>query len=69
MDLRKVFKRYGNVFESFVYKTSSKKNDELITKADAAFVPDGVYILHETLGNECKREDGVLVVPSGVLKN
>ena len=50
MDLRKVFKRYGNVFESFVYKTSSKKNDELITKADAAFVPDGVYILHETLG-------------------
>ena len=50
MDLRKVFKRYGNVFESFVYKTSSKKNDELTTKADAAFVPDGVYILHETLG-------------------
>ena len=50
MDLRKVFKRYGNVFESFVYKTSSKKNNELITKADAAFVPDGVYILHETLG-------------------
>ena len=50
MDLRKVFKRYGNVFESFVYKTSSKKNNELTTKADAAFVPDGVYILHETLG-------------------
>ena len=50
MALRKVFKRYGNVFESFVYKTSSKKNDELITKADAAFVPDGVYILHDTLG-------------------
>ena len=50
MDLRKVFKRYGNVFESFVYKIRSKKNDELTTKADTAFVPNGVYILHETLG-------------------
>ena len=36
--------------ESFTKKISRKKNNELITKADAAFVPDGVYILHETLG-------------------
>ena len=50
MDLRQVFKRYGNVFESFTRKIRSKKNDELTTKADTAFVPDGVYILHETLG-------------------
>ncbi len=50
MDLRKVFKRYGNVFESFTRKIRSKKNNELTTKADTAFVPDGVYILHETLG-------------------
>ena len=50
MDLRQVFKRYGNVFESFTCKIRSKKNDELTTKADTAFVPDGVYILHETLG-------------------
>ena len=50
MDLRKVFKIYGNVFESFTRKIRSKKNDELTTKSDTAFVPDGVYILHETLG-------------------
>ena len=50
MDLRQVFKRYGNVFESFTRKIHSKKNDELTIKADTAFVPDGVYILHETLG-------------------
>ena len=50
MDLRQVFKRYGNVFESFTRKIRSKKNDELTSKADTAFVPDGVYILHETLG-------------------
>src|SRR5574344_813629 len=50
MDLGKAFKRYGSVVESFVHKTRSKKNDELTTKADTAVVPDGVYILHETLG-------------------
>ena len=50
MDLRQVFKRYGNVFESFTRKIRSKKNDELTIKANTAFVPDGVYILHETLG-------------------
>ena len=36
--------------ESFTHKIHSKKNDELTTKADTAFVSDGVYILHETLG-------------------
>ena len=36
--------------ESFTRKISSKKNDELTTKADTAFIPNGVYILHETLG-------------------
>ncbi|MGN1217442.1 MAG: hypothetical protein ACI4TD_05645, partial [Phocaeicola sp.] len=50
MDLGKAFKRYGNVVESFVHKTRSKKNDGLISRADTAFVPDGVYVLHETLG-------------------
>ena len=35
---------------SFTRKISHKKNDELTTKADTAFVSDGVYILHETLG-------------------
>ena len=35
---------------SFTKKISQKSNDELTTKADTAFVPDGVYILHETLG-------------------
>ena len=66
MDLRQVFKRYGNVFESFTRKIRSKKNDELTTKADTAFVPDGVYILHETLGVKSvegwnpKNNDGVI---------
>ena len=36
--------------ESFTRKIRSKKNDELTTKSDTAFVPDGVYVLHETLG-------------------
>ena len=36
--------------ESFTRKIRSKKNDELTTKADTAFIPDGVYILHDTLG-------------------
>ena len=35
---------------SFTRKISHKKNDELTTKADTAFVIDGVYILHDTLG-------------------
>ena len=35
---------------SFTKKISQKSNDELTTKADTAFVSDGVYILHETLG-------------------
>ena len=35
---------------SFTKKISQKSNDELTTKAYTAFVPDGVYILHETLG-------------------
>ena len=35
---------------SFTKKISQKSNDELTTKADTAFVTDGVYILHETLG-------------------
>ena len=39
-----------NIDESFTRKIRSKKNDELTAKADTAFVPDGVYILHETLG-------------------
>ena len=38
------------VLESFTRKIHSKKNDELISKANTAFLPDGVYILHETLG-------------------
>ena len=49
MDLRQVFKRYGNVFESFTRKISSKKNDELTTKPSFE-LDNGVYILHETLG-------------------
>ena len=49
MDLGKAFKRYGSVVESFVHKTCSKKNTDLIS--EPSFVPDnGVYILHETLG-------------------
>ena len=39
-----------NIDESFTRKIRSKKNDELTTKADTAFIPNGVYILHETLG-------------------
>ena len=35
---------------SFIRKISQKNNVELTTKADTAFLPDGVYILHETLG-------------------
>ena len=63
--------RYDKIDESFTRKIYSKKNNELKTKADTAFVPDGVYILHETLGvrtvNEWNPEDndgvvGVLVV-------
>ena len=52
--------------ESFTRKIRSKKNDELTTKADTAFVPDGVYILHETLGVKSvdgwnpKNNDGVV---------
>ena len=41
---------FSTLKESFTRKIRSKKNDELTTKADTAFVPDGVYILHETLG-------------------
>ena len=35
---------------SFTKKISQKSNDELTNVADTEFVPDGVYILHETLG-------------------
>ena len=35
---------------SFIRKISQKNNDELISKSDTAFVTDGVYILHDTLG-------------------
>ena len=35
---------------SFTRKISQKNNVELTTKADTAFLPEGVYILHETLG-------------------
>ena len=35
---------------SFTRKISQKNKSELTTKADTAFVPDGVYILHDTLG-------------------
>ena len=42
--------RYDKIDESFSRKIRSKKNNELTSKADTAFVPDGVYILHETLG-------------------
>ena len=41
---------FSTLKESFTRKIRSKKNDELTTKADTAFIPDGVYILHETLG-------------------
>ena len=43
-------KTYTDISESFTRKISRKKNNELTTKSDTAFVPDGVYILHETLG-------------------
>ena len=49
MDLRKAFKRYRNVVESFVHKTRSKKNTDLISKPSFV-LEDGVYILHEVLG-------------------
>ena len=42
--------RYDQINESFTRKISRKKNDELISKSDTAFLPDGVYILHKTLG-------------------
>ena len=35
---------------SFTRKISQKNNEELISKTRNAFVSDGVYILHETLG-------------------
>ena len=41
---------FSTLKESFTRKIRSKKNDELTTKADTAFVTDGVYILHDTLG-------------------
>lgn len=41
----------NSIFDmSFTRKISRKNNDELTNVADTAFVPDGVYILHETLG-------------------
>ena len=58
--------RYDKIDESFTRKIHSKKNNELTTKADTAFVPDGVYILHETLGVRTvdgwnpKNNDGVV---------
>ena len=65
MDLGKAFKRYGSVVESFVHKTRSKKNTDLIS--EPSFVPDnGVYILHDTLGVRTvdswnpKNNDGVI---------
>ena len=51
---------------SFTRKISQKNNVELTTKADTAFLPDGVYILHETLGIKTveewnsKNNDGVV---------
>ena len=45
------FTKNKNLKESFTKKISQKRNDELILKSDiTSFVPDGVYILHETLG-------------------
>ena len=44
------FRKKNTLRESFTRKIRSKKNDELTTKADTAFIPDGVYILHDTLG-------------------
>ena len=51
---------------SFTRKISRKNNDELTNVADTAFVPDGVYILHDTLGIKTveewnsKNNDGVV---------
>ena len=65
MDLGKAFKRYGSVVESFVHKTRSKKNTDLISKPSFV-LEDGVYILHETLGVKGvegwnpKNNDGVI---------
>lgn len=68
MTLYKIFKL---IKESFIKTISSRKNKELITKDDTAFIPNGVYILHETLGvrtvNEWNTNDnggvvGILVV-------
>ena len=65
MDLGKAFKRYGSVVESFVHKTRSKKNTDLISKPSFV-LEDGVYILHETLGVKSvegwnpKNNDGVI---------
>ena len=61
-------KTYTDISESFTRKISRKKNNELTTKSDTAFVPDGVYILHETLGVKTvegwnpKNNDGVVGV-------
>ena len=45
------FTKNKNLKESFTKKISQKRNDELILKSDiTSFVPDGVYILHESLG-------------------
>ena len=61
-------KTYTDISESFTRKISRKKNNELTTKSDTAFVPDGVYILHETLGVKGvegwnpKNNDGVVGV-------
>ena len=41
---------FSTLKESFTRKIRSKKNNELTIKADTAFVTDGVYILHDTLG-------------------
>lgn len=56
-----------NLFNLNCIKTiSSRKNKELTTKADTDFIPDGVYILHETLGVRTvdtwdpKNNDGVV---------
>ena len=67
-------KTYTDISESFTRKISRKKNNELTTKSDTAFVPDGVYILHETLGvkgvegwNPKNNDDviGILLIEDG----
>ena len=59
---------YDNLGESFTHRVSRKRSSDLVTDID---YPDGVYILHETLGvrtvNEWNPENndgvvGVLVV-------